>query len=190
MRRLGPNEGTQLRDEPDFSLRYNEASSKDGHGNSLQDKLKQTSRSTINWTEASYVFIPKYIRYMAIEPSIELDKSTFGKGDGIVFRFRFRNRLPFPIKIKTENKIPWSWSVNGIENASYYTDYKPPNKPGIFVLDKSETKVYTRKWSQMFRTSKSIWEKAEPGQYEVATWVNVTNPESKGLHSRQTFNLK
>ena len=127
---------------------------------------------------------------MAIEPSIELDKSTFGRDDGIAFRFRFRNKLPFPIKIKTENKITWSWSVNGIEKASYYTDCEPPNKPGIFVLDKSETKVFTRKWSQAFRTSKSTWEKAGPGQYEVATWINVPDPKSNDLHSTKSFTLK
>lgn len=173
--------------EFDLSLSYADIDESDRSKESLDDKFRDASGSMINWTEAGFVFLPNRIKYLAIVPSIEIAKKEFEPNEIVTFNIVFRNRLPFPIKIRTESKLPWSWSINNVEKASHYVDFDPSGEQGTFILERSERRSYTRKWSQKFRVSKSKWEDAMNGEYELSAWINVPDPQSKGLQANTSF---
>ena len=101
------------------------------------------------------------------------------------FRVEFRNRLPIPIYLSTLSPVRWTWALDGIEEASH-VERSVPDEGATFQFARAERKRFSRQWSQRFRTSKSEWELAEPGEHTVSVQVN-TDRGAERLSDSATF---
>lgn len=127
---------------------------------------------SINWENASHAFVPQAIRPLAIDVSIETNRQRYAAGESVGFRVTFRNRLPIPISLTTRTPVRWTWAIDGVEEASYFEE-SVPEESSAFQFARAERKQFTREWSQRFRTTRSEWELAEPGEHTVSVAVNA-----------------
>jgi hypothetical protein len=125
---------------------------------------------SIRWSNASHALLPMSIRRRAIVASVETDREVYGQGDVVRFRVGFENRFPIPVALRTTSPVRWSWSIDGVEQASRVDD-EPPSDPALFRFDRSERKRFHRRWRQRFRESDDEWSTAPRGDYVLRVWV-------------------
>lgn len=153
----------------------------DGDGGRGERITGNRHRSSVDWAAASHALVPTALRDRAIEVSVETDRDAYAPGDPVSIRVRMRNRLPVPIALRTPTPVRWAWSVDGVRGASHVDECDPPARPALFAFHRGETKTFARTWRQAFRTDEREWEAAEPGVHEIAAFVDVADPESRGL---------
>lgn len=143
--------------------------------------FKNLHQSMVDWTSASHALVPMGLRDRAIEVSVHTDRETYAPGESVRIAVRMRNRLPFPIVLRTPTPVRWSWSVDGVREASHVPDCDPPDQPTLFTFHRSETKTFTRTWPQLFRETEMDWREAGEGTYEISAFVDVEDPVGRGL---------
>ncbi|WP_178918139.1 hypothetical protein [Natronomonas gomsonensis] len=148
----------------------------------------ERSRKPIDWASASHAFVPMRLRPRAVGVSVETDRQRYETDEPVRFRVSFRNRVPFPIALRTDSPVRWTWSIDGVDEASRVTNH--PTEDSLFRFSRSETKTFKRSWSQRFRESAQRWEPAGPGEYSLAVRVNVPDADDKGLTAETTFTIE
>lgn len=148
----------------------------------------ERARKPIDWASASHALVPMWLRPKAVGVSVETDRERYETDELVRFRVSFRNRVPFPIALRTDSPVRWTWSIDGVDEASRVTNY--PNDDSLFRFSRSETKTFERSWSQRFRESAGRWEPATPGEHSLAVRVNVPGADSKGLTAETTFTIE
>lgn len=126
---------------------------------------------SVNWRAASHALLPVRLRRWAIDVDIETSRDAYAVDEPVDLRVRFRNRLPIPVTLRTQSPVPWHWAVDGHVDA----ELEPPEEPddrSVFEFARSETKMFTRRWSQRFKTDDRTWEPVEPGEYTLSVSVN------------------
>ena len=149
---------------------------------------KPQAMRTIPGTVLSRHLIPYWLRYRAISLEISTRQSTYPVGTSISFVITMKNTMPFPIVIPTRSLRLWSWSVDGLQEASHVTE-KAPQQKTEFRFDRGERKVFRKQWNQRFQTSKDEWESAAPGEHIISAELDIDNPEKKGLSDETTIQL-
>lgn len=149
---------------------------------------KNHGSRTINWDAASHALVPRRLRHLALSVGLETDKDVYAPADSVHFRVTFRNRVPFPIILKTTSPVRWSWSVNGIEEASRVTNH--PSDEAVFRFGRGERKRFRRHWSQQFRESRDTWRRAERGEHTLSVRINAPDAEERGLSAETTFRIE
>jgi len=140
---------------------------------------------SINWENASHAFVPRTLRPLAIDVSIETNRQRYAPDEPVGFRVEFRNRLPIPISLTTRTPVRWMWAMDGVDEASY-VDEPAPEERSTFQFARAERKQFTREWSQRFQMSPSEWELAEPGEHTVSVGIN-TDRGAERLTDSATF---
>lgn len=157
-------------------------------------KKKQTwrddnqTRAAINWDAASHALLPSRLRPLAIAVTVETDREVYDVDTPVGFRVQFHNRIPFPVALKTTSPVRWSWSIDGIEEASRVVDH--PRERSLFRFSRAERKTFHRQWHQRFRETVHRWESADPGEHTLSVRVNVPSAERKGLTAETTFRIE
>lgn len=136
---------------------------------------------TVSGAALSRLLVPRSIELRAISLSVATPASEYPEGSRVPFTVTMRNALPIPITLRTNSPIRWTWSVDGVEEASHVSLQDPPNETQRFTFDRGETKRFRRTWSQSFRVSETEWEPAGPGEYTITAGVNVDDPAANGL---------
>lgn len=142
---------------------------------------KNLNRSLLDWSSVSHALVPMGWRDRAIDVSVETDRDVYDRREDVQVRVRMRNRVPFPIVLRTPTPVRWSWAVDGVREASHVPESTPPDRPTLFEFYRGETKTFTRTWHQLFRESETDWVEAEPGTYEISSFVDVETPVDRGL---------
>lgn len=143
---------------------------------------------TVDWEAASHALLPGRVRSWAVDVDVETDRSVYGVDDPVRFEVRFANRLPFPVTLRTTSPVPWTWSVDGLPEASHVDDH--PEESGLFRFGRSERKVFRRNWRQRIQTTPSRWEAADRGEHTLGVTVNVPGAAGRGLQAETTFRLE
>lgn len=144
---------------------------------------------SLNWRAASHALLPVALRRWAIDVEIETAKETYAVDEPIDLRVRFRNRLPFPVTLRTRSPVPWHWAVDGHVDARV----EPPDEPddrSAFQFGRSETKTFTRRWPQLFKTGDRTWEPAEPGEHTLSVSVNDGKDASESLRAETVVRIE
>lgn len=117
--------------------------------------------------------IPYWLRYRAIGVDVDTQREEYAQGEPISFAITMWNRFPFPITVPTVSRIPWTWSVDGLTEASEVPANHAPEEKHGFRFNRGERKRFTRTWQQSFRVAPRNWERAEPGEYTIRAGLNV-----------------
>ena len=180
MRRIYESEALRRSDEPFTPQEAREASR----------MRKNLHQSMVDWTSASHALMPMGIRDRAINVSVHTDKDVYEPGETVRILIRMRNRLPFPVVLRTPTPVRWSWAVDGRREASDVSDFDPPDQPALFKFYRSETKAFTRSWPLLFRKTKTDWSEAGAGTYEISAFVDVENPQKRGLSASTEIEVR
>ena len=145
------------------------------------------SISSAAWSDR---LVPHALRRRLVSVAVTTPKRVFERGEPVPFEVTMRNRLPIPVTIETVSPVRWTWSVEGLPEASHVPTHDPPDEPASLHFDRSERKRFRRDWSGMFRVSDREWERAEPGEYTIAAAINVEDPPAAGLSDEQTVRIR
>lgn len=148
----------------------------------------QAMRS-INSTALSRRVVPHSLRHRAISVSVSTPRTEYEVSEVVPFTVTMRNPLPFPIAIRTASPLLWTWTVDGLPEASEIQLHDPPDERGEFVFDRGERKRITKRWRQRFRVSDSEWEPAEPGTYTIGAELNVDDAVEHGLADETSIRI-
>lgn len=143
---------------------------------------------TINWQAASHALLPGRVRAWAVDVDVETDRAVYGADDPVRFEVRFVNRLPVPVTLRTTSPVPWTWSIDGLEEASHVTDH--PEEAGLLRFGRGERKVFRRNWRQRIRLSSSRWEPADRGRHTLDVRLNVPGAAGRGLRAETSFRIE
>jgi len=143
------------------------------------------SRS-IRWANASHALLPMSIRRRAVTASVETDQAVYAPDEVVRFRVGFANRFPFPVSLRTASPVRWSWSIDGVEQASRVDD-PTDGDPALFQFGRSERKTFYRRWHQRFREADDEWSVARRGEYALRVWVNG---EAEHVAAETTFRIE
>ena len=165
--------GAVRRDEDDpFSPRGD-----DGRG--------RRSHSMFDWANVSHALMPTSLRDRAVTVTVETNKRRYALEEPVHFRVTLANRLPFPVALATTSPVPWSWSVDGVERATEVADPVPDERV-LLRFGRSERKTFERRWPQRIRDREGRWVPVQAGEYDLAAWITVGDPEGRGLADRTT----
>ena len=160
--------GAVRRDEDDpFSPRGD-----DGRG--------RRSHAMFDWANVSHALMPTSLRDRAVAVGVETNKRRYALEEPVHFRVTLANRLPFPVALATTSPVLWSWSVDGVERATTRPESVPEER-GLLRFGRSERKLFERRWSQRIRDEGGRWVPVQAGEYELAAWINVDDPDGRGL---------
>jgi len=138
----------------------------------------------------SRLLVPEWLRYRAISLDVSTPRSTYPIGARIPVRVTMRNVLPVPVTIPTRSPVLWTWSIDGVREASRVPPRDPPDEAGAFGFERGERKRFERRWDQLFRVSDAEWEPAGPGTYTVGAGINVEDPAEKGVYAETTVRVE
>ncbi|SDQ36569.1 hypothetical protein [Natronobacterium texcoconense] len=148
----------------------------------------QAARS-INGSAWSKRLVPHWLRRRAISLEVTTPETEFAPETPIPFTVTMKNALPIPITIRTASPVLWSWSVDGVPEASRVTTRDPPERTGELHFDRGERLQFRKTWSGLFRVSDREWEPAEPGEYTIRAAINVDGPLRNGLVDETTVRI-
>lgn len=143
----------------------------DADPHSPRERDRTPEYRSLNWRAASHALLPIGVRRRAISVEIETDKETYAPDEPVDLRVRFRNRLPIPVILRTRSPVRWHWAVDGHVDAELESRDEPEDR-STFEFARSETKTFTRRWPQRFKTGDRTWESAGPGEYTLSARVN------------------
>lgn len=133
--------------------------------------------------------VPRRVRRWAISLSIETPQTEYPTGTQVPFAVTMRNALPIPITLQTRSPILWSWTVDGLTEASHVDQYDPPDEVGKLHFERGERKRFPGHWTGNFRVSKREWEPATPGEYTLGAGINVGGTDGEALTDEITIRL-
>lgn len=137
----------------------------------------------------SRMLVPGWLRDRAVSVTVETPRETFPAGASVPFRVTMKNALPVPIAIPTRSPLLWTWTVDGLPEASHVAVHDPPDERRYFRFDRGERKQFGRRWSGSFRVSDSEWEPADPGEYTLAVALDVDDAAARGLTDETTVRI-
>ncbi|WP_436347531.1 hypothetical protein [Natronorubrum sp. FCH18a] len=144
---------------------------------------------SVNSTGLSRLLVPDRVGHRAISVAISSPRTEYPVGTMVPFRVTMKNTMPFPITISTNSPLLWSWSVDGVPEASHVPLRDPPDETGSLVFDRGERKQFTKRWHQHFRIADDEWEPAEDGTHTIGVELNVEDPAEKGLSDETTVRI-
>lgn len=171
-----------------YESRALEYDDEDPHAPKRRDDDEDPGPRTVDWSKASHALLPERVRRWAIAVDVETDRGVYASGDTVSFRVTFRNRLPFPVSLRTTSPIPWTWSVDGLDEASHVAGL--PEETGLFEFDRAERKVFTRTWPQRVRQDGRTWTPADRGDHTLGVRVVTSDAVGKGLAAETTFRIE
>lgn len=160
----------------------------DADPHSPRERDRTPRYRSLNWRAASHALLPVGLRRRAIAVEIETTSETYAVGESVDLRVRFRNRLPVPVTLPTRSPVRWHWAVDGHVEAEVGSPDEPDDR-STFEFGRSETKTFTRRWSQRFKTGDRTWESAEPGEHTLSVRVN-RDDASEGLSAETTIRIE
>ena len=140
-------------------------------------------------TALSRLLLTDRLREWAISVDVSTPRTEYPVGSSIPFSVTMKNALPLPVTITTRSPVYWTWSVDGMTEASRVPLGDPPDEPREFRFGRGERKQFTRTWDGMVRISESEWEPADPGEYTIGVGLNVENAADRGLADETTVRL-
>lgn len=143
---------------------------------------------SIDWEAASHALLPGRLRAWAVDVDVETDRDVYAPDDPIRFEVRLANRIPFPVTLRTDSPVPWTWSVDGLDEASHVTDH--PERSDLLRFGRRERKVFRRNWYQRVRRSEREWEVADRGDHTLGVRVTVPDAEGMGLSAETSFRVE
>jgi hypothetical protein len=155
--------------------------------NEREDVRPQAMRS-VPGTALSRLLVPDWLRYRAVSVSVSTPRTEYPAGEPVPFRVEMKNAMPFPVEIPTRSPVLWTWTVDGLPEASRISRDPPAERRG-FRFDRGERKRFARRWRGYFRVSESEWEPADPGEYAIGAGLNVEDAAAKGLADEVTVRL-
>lgn len=155
-----------------------------------RETYRPQAMRSISGSAWSKRLVPPWLRRRAISLSVSTPATAFPAGSNVPFVVTMKNSMPFPITIRTDSPLLWTWSVDGLPEASRVPVRDPPERPGALHFDRGERVRFRKRWSQMFRVSESEWEPAEPGEYTIGAAINVANPKLAGLCDETTVRIE
>jgi len=176
MRRIYESEALSRDDEDQFTP-YEQA----------REYEPQSFRS-VNTAALSDRLLPHSLRCRAISIRISTPRAEFERGDDVPFEVTMKNSLPVPITIRTASPLVWTWTVDGIQEASHVDLRNPPERTGELYFDRGERKRFRKRWSGMFRVAGKEWDVAEPGEYVLGAEINVDGSNT-GLSDETTVRI-
>lgn len=153
------------------------------------DRQHPQSAQSVDSSLLSSVLVPKAIRRRAISLSISTPRTEYPLDASVPFSVTMKNALPLPVTLTTRSPVLWTWTVDGLVEASHVERYDPPDEPGKLHFQRGERKQFTDRWRQLFRVSKREWEPAGPGEYTLGASVNVDGPAGERLADEVTITL-
>lgn len=115
--------------------------------------------------------VPQALGRRAVAASIETDRDTYRAGEPVDITIEFRNRLPVPVSLTTPGRRLWTWTFDGLHEASEEKRYLG-EATGKLDFDSRERKRITRRWSGLVkREDKREWVEPERGDHELAAYV-------------------
>lgn len=122
-------------------------------------------------------FVPQWLARRAVSVHVSTDRDRYAPGEPIHVSVEFRNRLPVPIEVETPGLRLWGWTVDGELEASDEPRYAV-ERGGTMSFRSRERKRVSRRWDGSFKRSgePTRWERAAPGEYEVAAFLAVEPP--------------
>lgn len=143
-----------------------------------EDGVAQRGSRTIDWQKASHALLPKAIRRRAITVTVETSNETYAPEEPVHFTVEMQNRLPVPVSIVTRSPVLWTWAVDGAVEASRQSTEEPDVR-GLLTFGRSETKVFSRRWSQRIENDDSRWQLVRPDEYTISAWINSTDGDDQ-----------
>lgn len=153
-----------------------------------RDHEPQSFRS-LNASVWSDRLVPHALRRRAVSVSVSTPDGAFDRDSKVPFEVTMHNSLPLPLTLKTRSPLLWTWSVDGLREASRAPLPVPPEEPARFKFDRGETKEFRKTWSGMFRVSEHEWEPAGPGEYTLSVAINADDAEDAGLTDETTVRI-
>lgn len=149
---------------------------------------KPQAARTLPSSTLSKALVPHWLRYRAISVSISTPQSVYDAQTPVPMAIEMHNRLPIPLTLST-TRTPWTWSVDGVVEASYSPDYANEGS-SEFQFDRGERKQFRRHWNQLFKVTDSEWEECDPGEYTLSVAIGVDEPERHGLYDETTITIE
>lgn len=147
------------------------------------------SSGHVNWGNVSHAFMPVRVRDWAVTVDVETDRERYAVGEPVGVRVRLRNRLPAPVRLRTVSPVCWQWAVDDVVEASL-VERDPPDSRGTLSFDRGERKTFRRTWHQSIRETEREWVPVDPGEHTITAWVNVADPERRGLAATTTVDIE
>lgn len=135
----------------------------------------------------SRLLVPHWLRYRAIAVDVSTPRPSYPVGASVPFTVTLCNRLPIPVTVPVESPAPWTWSVDGLTEASRVGGH--PTERAGFRFDRGERKRFDRRWSGLFRVAPDEWQPAEPGEYALRASLAVPSAGARGLAAETTVEL-
>ncbi|MFB6074544.1 MAG: hypothetical protein ABEJ89_05990 [Haloarculaceae archaeon] len=137
----------------------------------------------------SRLLLPHSLRYRAISVSVSTPRDTYDVDEPVPFAVTMRNRLPVAVTVPTRSPLLWTWSVDGLREASQ-VPHDPPDERAGFAFDRGERKTFRRRWRQVFRVTDDEWKAAGPGEYTIGAGINVADAAAKGVYDETTVRVE
>lgn len=132
--------------------------------------------------------VPEWLRRRALSVSVSAP-SKGAVGEPVPFDVTMRNRMPFPVTLRTASPVVWTWSIDGVREASR-VEREPPERHGSLHFARGERKRFRRRWSGHFQIEADTWEPAEPGEYTLRVAINVADPARGELVDETTIRME
>ena len=149
---------------------------------------KPSAMRSVNSLALSRAVVPDRLRRFGLSLTLSTPRTEYERGEAVPFTVAMRNSMPFPISLSTRSPILWTWSVDGLEEASKL-EREVPDEEGALEFDRGERKLFRKRWEQVFQVSETEWERAPPGEHTIAAGINVEGAESSKLYDETTIRI-
>ena len=133
--------------------------------------------------------VPHGLRCRFVSLRISTPQTEYSRGEEVPFSVTMTNRLPIPVTIRTASPVLWTWSVDGLEEASRVRLREPPDRPARLHFARGERKRFRKSWSGLFRVADREWRPAEPGTYTIRAEINVGGSPRDDLADETTVQI-
>ena len=121
--------------------------------------------------------VPAFIARRAVTVSVEPARERIAAGESLPFRVTVRNRLPVAVAVPTPTSRVWSWSVDGLREATESS--VPAGGSGTLRLLAGERRRIDKEWNGLLGREvdgRKRWVEPEPGGHELAAWIGTDPP--------------
>ena len=154
-----------------------------------RDDASPQSMRSIDGGFLSRLLVPQWLKRRAITVEIATPQTAYALGARIPFEVTMKNRLPVPVTLTTRSPVLWTWTVDGLTEASHVELRDPPDETGEFNFSRGERKRFSGRWTQKFRVARREWEPATPGEYTLGASINVDTAEQDAVGDETTVRL-
>ena len=165
------------------------AGGRDGRSSDGDDEVTPRTFGSVDAGAVTRRLVPQRVRQWAISVDVSTPRSEYPADGAVPFTVTVKNVLPFPVSLKVRSRRFWTWSVDGLTDASHVPARDPAGGTVVFEFGRGERKQFRKRWHGSFRLSDDEWERAGPGEYTIAATLNVDDAEKKGLAAHTTVRL-